>query len=40
MGGERAETGVVQAEVSGTGTLVYITGGVSAPSENDVLQVG
>ena len=38
MGGERFETGVVQAEVSGTGTLVYITGGVSAPTENDVIQ--
>ena len=37
-GGERAETGVVQAEVSGTGTLVYITGGVSAPKDNDVIQ--
>ena len=38
MGAQRFETGVVQAEVSGTGTLVYITGGVSAPTENDVIQ--
>ena len=39
MGGGRAETGVAQAEVSATGTLVFITGGVSPSRENDVLQV-
>ena len=39
MGGGRAETGVAQVAVSATGTLVYVTGGVSAPRENVVQQV-
>ena len=39
MGGGRGETGVAQADVSATGTLVFISGGVSPSRENDVLQV-
>ncbi len=39
MGGGRGETGIAQADVSATGTLVFITGGMSPSRENDVLQV-
>jgi hypothetical protein len=39
MGGGSGETGVAQIDVSASGTLVYLAGGISPPRESTVVQV-